>query len=350
MSGDVTKAVHPASAEVARAERSEPSASSSAGDVASTPDVSVIVVNYNTARLLPKMRAALERSRSGLRLQLLIVDNASRDDSVALLRRDFGDAQLIFNEKNVGFGRANNQALALASGRHVLLLNTDAFVAPDTLGKTVKHMDAHPDCGVLGVRLVGRNGELQPSCRYFPTPWNVFLARAGLARFFPRTRMVDDMAWEHDSVRECDWVVGCYYLIRREVIDQVGLFDPRYFLYCEEVDHCKAVKRAGWKVAFFPDTQVVHLGGESAEGEGSLTQGRQISALQIESELLYFRKHHGLRGALASTALALTADAVLLTKSLFRRRGIDALRVPMEHSFALLRSVLNTRLGSRPTR
>ena len=204
------------------------------------PDVSVIVVNYNTAHLLHRMWDALQRSRGDLRLQIIVVDNASRDDSVAMLRRDFGEAQLIVNETNVGFGRANNQGLALATGRYVLLLNTDAFVAPDTLRKTVAYMDAHAECGVLGVRLVGSDGELQPSCRYFPTPWNTFLARTGLARFFPPVRMVDDMSWDHASVRECDWVVGCYYLVRREVIDQVGLFDPRYFLYCEEVDHCRS--------------------------------------------------------------------------------------------------------------
>ena len=231
------------------------------------PDVSVIVVNYNTAHLLHRMWDALQRSRGNLRMQIIVVDNASRDDSVALLRRDFSDAQLVVNETTVGFGRANNQGLSLATGRHVLLLNTDAFVAPDTLRKTIDYMDTHPDCGVLGVQLVGDDGERQPSCRYFPTPWNVFLARTGLAGFFPRVRMVDDMGWDHASVRECDWVVGCYYLVRREVIDEVGLFDPRYFLYSEEVDHCKAAKQAGWKIVFFPDTSVVHLGGESAKSD-----------------------------------------------------------------------------------
>ena len=117
---------------------------------------------------------------------------------------------MIANSVNVGFGRANNQALPHVRGRYVLLLNTDAFVSADTLPKTVSFMDAHPRCGVLGVKLVGEDGSLQPSCRYFPTPWNVFLASTGLQRFFPRTRLVDDMSWDHASVRECDWVPGCY--------------------------------------------------------------------------------------------------------------------------------------------
>ena len=314
-------------------------------------DISVIVVNYNTARLLPEMWTALERSRGSLALQVIVVDNASRDDSVALLRRDFGQAQLIVNEANVGFGRANNQGLVHATGRYVLLLNTDAFVAPDTLSKTIAYMDAHAECGVLGVRLVGSDGELQPSCRYFPTPWNVFLARSGLARFFPKVRMVDDMAWDHASVRECDWVVGCYYLVRREVIDQVGLFDPRYFLYCEEVDHCRAVKRAGWKVVYFPDTSVVHLGGESAKSEAALTtSGRQISALQIESELLYFRKHHGMLGALAAVFLATVADGVLALKHVLRPKAVNGFGILWKRQVNSYQLLAKTRLGKRPTR
>jgi GT2 family glycosyltransferase len=312
-------------------------------------DVSVIVVNYNTAHLLKEMRDALTASSSGLSVETIIVDNASRDDSVAVLERDYSDAKLIFNDKNVGFGRANNQGLALASGRYILLLNTDAFVAPDTLVKTVAYMDAHSDCGVLGVRLVGRDGVLQPCCRYFPTPWNLFLMRTGLHKFFARTRMVDDMEWDHASVRECDWVIGCYYLIRREVTDQVGLFDPRYFLYSEEVDHCRMTKSAGWKVVFFPDTTVIHIGGESAKSDSQLTSGGQISALQIESELLYFRKHHGFAGAVAAVFLSTLSDAMVVVNNTLKARW-NRVAGARKHLSMYWASVLQTRLGTRATR
>src|SRR5262245_39549820 len=218
-------------------------------------DVSVVVVNYNTAHLLEELFAALEASRGTLKLQVIVVDNASRDGSVDILRTRYPNVELIENPTNVGFGRANNQALPRIRGRYVVLLNTDAFVAPDTLQNTVDFMEAHPRCGVLGVKLVGRDGALQPSCPYFVTPWNVFHALTGLKRFFPGTRLVDDMSWDHASVRECDWVPGCYYLVRRDVIERVGLFDPRYFLYYEEVDHCRAVRRAGWSVMYYPFTK-----------------------------------------------------------------------------------------------
>jgi GT2 family glycosyltransferase len=208
-------------------------------------------------------------------------------------------------------------------------------------------MESHPDCGILGVRLVGREGDLQPSCRYFPTPLNVFLSRTGLGRFFPVVKMVDDMEWDHASVRECDWVPGCYYLIRREVIEQVGLFDPRYFLYYEEVDHCKRAKQAGWKVVYYPHTTVVHIGGESAKSVDELNAAsRQVPRLQIESELL----HHGLLGLAWHMFLVTVGDFILALKALLKGRGRAAIKACWEHArvtWALLRE---TRLASQPTR
>ena len=317
--------------------------------IAARPDVSVIVVNYNTAHLLNEMRDALDASTGSLAVELVIVDNASRDDSMSVIQRDFAGAKTIFNDKNVGFGRANNQGFALTTGRYVLLLNTDAFVAPDTLRKTIEYMDAHADCGVLGVRLVGRDGEMQPCCRNFPTPWNVFLKRTGLQWLSPRTTMVDDLDWDHASTRECDWVIGCYYLVRREVIEQVGLFDPRYFLYSEEVDHCRMTKSAGWKVVFFPHTTVVHVGGESAKSDSQLTAGRQISALQIESEILYFRKHHGLKGALLALCLSTLADLLVLSKSAIKGRWARVVGAK-KHLAMYWSSMFDTRFGARATR
>lgn len=315
-------------------------------------DVSVLIVNYNTSHLLKQMWDTLRASYGQLKVQPIVVDNASRDDSVQVMQRDYADVPLIINQQNVGFGRANNQAFAAgAVGRYVLLLNTDAFVQPDTLTKTVAYMDAHPDCGILGVRLVGMDGELQASCRYFPTPWNVFLARTGLERFFPKVRMVDDLAWDHASVRECDWVPGCYLLVRREVIEQVGLFDPRYFLYYEELDHCFAARHAGWKVAYYPDTSVIHIGGESAKSDAKLTKGgQQIQVLQIESELLYFRKNHGVGGVWAVVALSTLGNLILLAKHAWHRRGFAGLASYFAHTRAVWRLFGQTRLGTTPTR
>lgn len=282
-------------------------------------DVSTIIVSYNTASLLHECIGKLRVACQNLRTEIVFVDNASKDHSVEFIQRAFPDCPLIVNSQNVGFGRANNQALASIRGRYVLLLNTDAFIAPTALEQTVAYMDANPRCGILGVRLEGRDGLMQPCCRYFPTPWNFFLQRTGLNRLFKRVQMVDDMAWAHDAVRACDWVVGCYYLVRKEVIDQIGLFDPKYFLYFEEVDHCFAAKKAGWEVVFYPHTTVLHLGGESAKSDGAITKsGRQLEALQVESELLYFRKNHGLVAVLGNVFLSVLADAINMLKRAFK--------------------------------
>jgi GT2 family glycosyltransferase len=319
-------------------------------DDSAAPDVTVIVVNYNTEHLLDRMFASLEASRGALRLQVIVVDNASRDRSVEKLRTDYPNVELIENSANVGFARANNQAVPRVRGRYVLLLNTDAFVSPDTLTKTVEFMDGNPRCGVLGVKLVGESDGLQPSCRYFPTPWNVFVASNGLQRLFPSTRLVDDMTWDHASVRECDWVPGCYYLIRREVIDQVGLFDPRYFLYQEEVDHCRAVKSAGWSVVYYPFTKVIHIGGESAGSIGPINRvSRQISAYQTESELLYFRKHYGISGVLAAIFLGLLSDLLRIGSGLLRHSDKVRVSTAFQHMRTLLQRLIATRWGLQPT-
>ena len=315
------------------------------------PDLTIVIVNYNTRQLLQPCLDAVRASAGGLRLQIIVIDNGSRDGSAEFMKARLEDFELMFNAVNVGFGRANNQALPLSRGRYLLLLNTDAFVSENSLESTVRFMDDHPRVGVLGVRLVGREGDLQPSCRYFPTPWNEFLARTGLSRFFPRTRLVDDMTWPHDSPRACDWVTGCYYLARKSLVDAVGLFDPRFFLYYEEVDHCRSVRAAGREVFFFPHTTVVHIGGESAKSDSELTaSGRQISSLQIESGLLYFRKHHGLRGVWLAAALAVLGDAWLALKHMVRAPSWHWPAGAWNQSATTWRLVRETSFGRRSTR
>jgi len=314
-------------------------------------DVTVVFVSYNTAGLLKESIGRVRAAASGLRVKIVVVDNSSKDDSVAVLRSEFPDCELIVNDSNVGFGRANNQALPLAEGRYVLMLNTDAFVSSDTLSKTVAYMDAHASCGILGVKLVDWEGKLQPSARYFPTPLNRFLLRTGLDRIFRGVRMIDDLSWDHASVRCCDWVPGCFYLVRRELIDQIGLFDPRYFLYSEEIDHCFAARKAGWQVAFFPDTSVVHVGGESAKSEGEITaSGRQLEGLQIESELLYFRKNHGAVGVWTHVLLTTLGDALIVLRRLVRGRLPVGFGAYAKHAARVWSLFRRTRCGTAPTR
>jgi N-acetylglucosaminyl-diphospho-decaprenol L-rhamnosyltransferase len=314
-------------------------------------DVSVIIVNYNTADLLPRAIGALRDASIGLRVQTIIVDNASRDNSVTRIRNEFPDCTLIENQNNVGFGRANNQALPHATGRYVLLLNTDAFVSRDSLVKTVAYMEKAPDCGILGVRLTGPDGNIQASARFFPTPWTRFLARAGLTRWLGKSRQTEHHDGAPDSVRACDWVPGCYLLIRRSVINQIGLFDPRFFLYYEEVDLCLAAKNAGWSVICFYGTTVIHIGGESAKSDSEITTvGRQIDALQMESELLFFRKNGKLTGLFLTLLLNFLADVVIIVKRALKGKTPLGIAAGSKRTLLLWSLCWRTHLGTRPTR
>jgi N-acetylglucosaminyl-diphospho-decaprenol L-rhamnosyltransferase len=293
---------------------------------------------------------ALFASQGDFKLEVFVVDNASKDDSVAVIKEAFPHITLIENKVNVGFGRANNQVLDLVTGEYILLLNTDAFVQPDTLEKTIRYMESQPTCGVLGVRLLGRDGEQQPSCRYFPTPLNSFAHQFGLSRWFPSLKMIDDADWNPAITGNCDWVPGCYYLVRKQVIEQVGLFDPKYFLYSEEVDHCFAVKKAGWQVVYFADTSVIHIGGESAKSDGNVTAaGKQLSVLQAESELLYFRKNHGVFSCGLHIFLVLLADSIQLVKDIVKLK-LNKNSHFFTNSKLTLISAFKTRMGSIPAR
>lgn len=315
-------------------------------------DLCVILVNYNTAHLLERCLGELRRASVRLRVRVVIVDNASRDGSAEFIRETFPDCILIANDDNVGFGRANNQALQFGDAPYVLLLNADAYVYSDTLDKSLAYMKLQPRCGVLGIRLVDEAGQsLWSHGRQFPDPWKNFLVQTGLRNRGVDVGRDDTIAPDGPHAWPCDWVVGCYYMVRREVIQQIGLFDPRYFLYFEEVDHCRAVHKAGWSVECLTDAKAVHVGGGSAETEGELsTSGRQISALQIESELLYFRKHNGLVGVTVAIVLALLADVIRSLKWVLKGRSFAGVGAFWRHGATFCRLALQTRLGARATR
>jgi N-acetylglucosaminyl-diphospho-decaprenol L-rhamnosyltransferase len=314
-------------------------------------ELTTIIVSYNTRHLLDECLASLHAGEARIGgAACVVVDNASHDGSAEHLAAHHPEVQLIRLQSNVGFGRANNAALPYVHTPFVLLLNTDAFMTPESLQLSLAYMAQNPRCGVLGARLLNSDGSYQPSVRQFPTPWNVFLLNSGLQRWFKRTPRIDPFELDPDKAQECDWVPGCYYLIRKSVIDEVGLFDPLFFLYAEEVDLCRRVKNAGWQVHYFPDARVVHLGGESAKTAGEVDTNRQIDALAIESNLLYIRKHHGRGGLAAHVAFSGLAALLLGTRELVRRHGPYRLVSGLRRWRATLGLLWRTRFATRPTR
>jgi len=264
-----------------------------------SPDISVVVVSFNTRELLRGCLEALRKESEGISTEVFVVDSASRDGSADMVAAEFPEVKLIRSNVNLGFAGANNQAFPLATGRYIVLLNSDAFLKPLALRRSIDYMDADPRVGLGGARLVGGDGSWQPSCRMFPSPLNDFLALSGLAYKFPKSRFFgrQDHTWANQNVpADADWVPGAYSIIRRTVLEEVGYFDEQFFLYYEEVDLCRRIKKAGYVVRYWPDVVVVHLGGESSKTITSLTMsksGAQLELWRMRSGFLYYRKHHG---------------------------------------------------------
>jgi GT2 family glycosyltransferase len=272
-------------------------------------DLSVIIVSFNTRDLLRDCLQTLFRHQGDLGLQTIVVDNASEDGSADMVAAEFPEVELIRSGVNLGFGPANNRGFEQARGRYVVLLNSDAFIGEDTLAQSVSRMDAEPDVGLAGGRLVGREGEWQPSARMFPTLLNELLTLSGLSARWPKSRFFGrvDRTWADPlEPAEVDWVPGAYSIIRASVLDQIGHFDERFFLYFEEVDLCKRIKAAGYRVVYWPEICVVHIGGESSRTIKRLTfsgTGSQLTLWRMRSQALYHRKHQGLLGAWLSMQL-----------------------------------------------
>jgi hypothetical protein len=267
------------------------------------PDVSIIIVSLNTRDVLRRCLAELATEITATpqyTAEIFVVDNNSRDGSPVMVRDEFAEIKLLETGINLGFAGANNVAMRIAQGRYILLLNSDAFLQPGSLRIAIDHMDANPRAGLGGARLIGEDGAWQPSARMFPTPLHEMLMHTGLATKFPKSRFFGhaDRTWA-DPMQPAavDWVPGAFMIIRKTVLDEVGLFDESFFLYYEETDLCRRIRAAGHAVWYWPDIVVVHIGGESTRQSGHVVIGSQLTLWRMRAMLLYFRKHHGYPGA-----------------------------------------------------
>jgi hypothetical protein len=274
-------------------------------------EVSIIVISFNTRDLLRECLTSLlqECASLGAGAEVLVVDNASADHSAEMVESEFSKSEipvrLIRSEVNLGFAAANNLAMEQARGRYIVLLNSDAFLHPGALRRAVDHMDADGTVGIGGARLVSRDGAWQPSARTFHSIWIDAIVMTGLAARFPRSRIFGspDRTWaDPGQPAAVDWIPGAFSILRREALAKTGLFDPAFFLYYEEVDLCLRVKDVGYRVLYWPDVVVTHIGGESGRQLRSLKfskTGAQVVLWRMRATLLYYRKHHGFQAWLA---------------------------------------------------
>lgn len=288
--------------------------------------LSIIIVNYNTKDLLCRCLSAVNARNHPFPIETLVVDNGSRDGSVSMVRRDFPNVHLVENEDNVGFAKANNMALEVASGDYILLLNSDTEVLGDALPKLVTFLDSHPDVAVVSGRLVYPDFSDQGVARTFPTPLNALFGRRSiLTKLFPNNkyskRYMISRQNQSGEPFEVDWVSGACLMARKTVVDEAGLLDDGFFMYWEDADLCYRIKQKNWKIYCVPEAVVIHYEGRSRLGKN----GSRLIIEFNKSAYRYYRKHHiknffGLKNLVAVSGL--TARTLMLLAANACRSGV----------------------------
>lgn len=254
-------------------------------------NLSVIIVSWNCKTELLDCLYSLTDQNSGDSVEILVVDNASSDGSVEAIHLRFPSVHIIQTGTNLGFAQAANRGLATARGEYVLFLNPDTLIQTDILEPTLEVLQRWPTVGILGVRLLNSDGSVQPSCGHFLSVSTLIkeqiarLSGFGLANGDPKNNHL----WSSTTISEPDWLTGAFLLCRRAIVQEVGGFDGEYFLYVEDMDLCYRVRKRGYKIVYFPEISVTHLGNRSGEQKWAEQREGEI----VRSEILFLRKHGG---------------------------------------------------------
>jgi GT2 family glycosyltransferase len=231
-------------------------------------DLSIVILNYNTCQLTVAALRSIFVSETMYNYEVIVVDNNSKDQSVSEISNQFPQVRMVVNPENWGFSKGNNQGIVIAQGRYILLLNSDTVIQPDTLDIMLRFMDCHPKVGAAGCKLILPDGTLDKACkRGFPTPSASFYYAFGISKLFPNNPCFNQYQLSHldpDGEYPVDCLVGAFMLIRREVIEQVGMLDEDFFMYGEDIDWCYRIKQAGWVNYYYPRTHIIHYKGASS--------------------------------------------------------------------------------------
>ncbi|GBC93364.1 N-acetylglucosaminyl-diphospho-decaprenol L-rhamnosyltransferase [bacterium HR15] len=269
--------------------------------MAVAPTLSICIVNWNTRGLLRECLRSIYQYPPEQPFEVIVVDNASSDGSAEMVRVEFPQVVLIANEANLGYARGNNQAMERARGEFILLLNPDTEMRSDTLRNAIHFLREHPEVGAIGAKQVLPDGRVQPSVRGFPTPRNLLFEVLGLARLFPRSRLFAAyrMRWfAYDRPMPVDQPMGTFLMVRRAVMEQVGLLDEAFPLFFNDVDWCYRMWQAGWQIWFVPQVEILHHGGASTKQVRPAAIRESHRALEQ-----FYRKHYRSRLPLPLYAL-----------------------------------------------
>jgi len=315
--------------------------------------LSVLIVTYNSKRLIDALLTALAPQLEGLDAEVVLVDNASHDGTADIVAERYPWVRLLRSQENLGFAAGNNLAAQSANGRMLLLLNPDALPEPGAIARGLQLMLAHPQVGLGGGRLLGDDGSTQPSARMFPSLAQEFIVLSGLAAKYPRSRWFGrlDRTWaDPDQPAAIDWAPGAFVYIPHALFRSLSGFDERFFLYYEEVDLCRRIQAAGSTIQYWPELRVHHIGGESARTvEGAAVSssgaGSQLTLWRARAGLLYYRKNHGWLTAWAVNRLERGWHALRAARA--RRNGLPDKAAESDSLRALLARAWNDTLGGR---
>lgn len=254
--------------------------------------ISIIILSWNTRVLLAQCLDSIEQHRGDIQLEIIIVDNASTDGSQVMLKEKYPQVVLITNMQNVGFAKANNQAMQIARGDYFLLWNSDAFATPGAIQNLLRLAEKEPKAGIVGAQLRNADNSFQASYSPFPNQWRELMILTGLGRAFLRPSYPSLGPEEEKGPQRVDYVEGACLLVRRQAFQEVGGLDEGYFMYAEEVDWCYTMAKRGWQVWYQPEARVIHLGGAS-----STSRRTHREADLYRSRIRFFRKHYGNRSA-----------------------------------------------------
>ena len=268
--------------------------------------ISVIIVNYNVKGFLEQCLRSVEKASAGLTVETIVVDNASVDGSVEMVRQLFPNVHLIANQENVGFGKANNQAFKIANGDFLFALNPDTIIREDTLHVLLQFMEHHPTCGACGCKILDPDGSFSPtSRRSFPTPQVSLYRILGLSKFFPKHPVFGkyNLTFVPENQQtEIDALSGSCMFIRKSVIEATKGFDEQFFMYGEDLDLCFRIQQLGWKIIYTPETEIIHFKGESTK-KGELKYVKIFYGAMI----IFMEKHFTSRYSKIFTTLLKTS-------------------------------------------
>jgi GT2 family glycosyltransferase len=295
-------------------------------------DVSICITNYNARNFLRDCLRSIYGTIDAFSFEIIVVDNYSGDGAPEMLRDEFPDVRLLINNENTGFTRPYNQAMRLTQGRYVVILNPDTLVLPNAIAELASFLDSHPEVGIVGPKVLNRDGSLQKQCRRSEArPWDAICYFSGLSRLFPHDKRFAGYLMtylDEDLTHEAEAVSGSCMLIRREVIDQIGYLDENFFAYQEDTDYCRRARLAGWGVFYNPSAQIIHYGGEG----GSKVQPFRSIIEWHRSYYLYYRKHFARDYFFVFNAIyyfgMLAKLALSLFVNLFRKKKVVGTRKP----------------------